>query len=132
MDLGRMRDIETKELARLHANAPGMMELAKVHGHMLCTGKMARETQLGNAAGSGLGALARLPGIGPDSVVEELETLPGIGRGFVWGAPARLPGIDLVFVVGVLETLLWRSCGVVRKVQATHGEAGIGTELGVR
>jgi hypothetical protein len=126
MGLDHMRGIGTRGRATLHANALEMMVLAKVHGRMLGTGKMGRETQLGNAADSELGAPARPPCNNRDFAVEELEMLPDICLGFVLGEPVRLPGIVLVSVVEGLEMLLWRNCDVVWEVQATHHGVGTG------
>lgn len=128
MGLGRMRGIGSRGLVRQHANARQTMGLAKVHGRMLGTGKMGRETQLVNAADSELGALGKPPCSNRDFAVEELKRLPGTCLGFVLEELVRLPGIDPASVVEELEKLLWHNCDVVWEVQATHH--GVGTGIG--
>ena len=132
MGLGRMRGIGSRGLVRQRANARQTMGLAKVHGRMLGTGTRAQEIQLSSAAGSELGVLARLRGIDPDFVVEELATLPGNNLDVVSEVLAKLFGIGLVSVVGELEMRLWRSCDVVWGVQVTLHEAGIDIGLEAR
>ena len=106
MDLGRMRGIGTRGLARLHVNVLEMMVRVKVHGRMLGTGRTVRVIQLASGVDSERGAPGRLPGNSPDFVVEELETLPGNSPDSVVEELETLPGTCPDFALEELAKLL--------------------------